>query len=112
VINMTEYVTNFNDVQKEEFKDLLRKFGDNRETYHAYSVGRLCTYGTVMGLDYGFDIKDDDHIIKYLILPDIDTLEFSINIRTNGAEIITENYKEKIYEFLKIYDTDSENLAL
>lgn len=99
----------FNDALKVEFKDMLEKFLEPRDYFHAYSISRMCTHAIMIGFDYGyFTVPNDDiHVGKVLDLKEYGKIEFMIDCRTNYGIIASSDSNAIINKFLTDYPTTS-----
>lgn len=99
----------YDDLLKVEFLDMLRRFTESREYFHAYSISRMCTHGTMIGFDYGYFTfpNDDNHIGKFLDLKEFGTIRFKIDCTTNYGQIVSKNSDDIIENFLSKYPTVS-----
>jgi len=99
----------YRDILKVEFKDMLCKFLNDRQIYHAYSIGRACTQGTLLGFDYYYYTVEGnpDVIGKYMDLEEYGELHFHIDTRTNYGRVFTKDSDTIIRNFLENYSTES-----
>lgn len=99
----------FRDILKVEFKDMLEKFVDDREVFHAYSIGRVCTQGTLLGFDYHYyTVGKSPHLVgKYLMLGKFGEVHFHIDTQTNYGYLAYDNSPDIINSFLANYSTES-----
>ncbi len=96
-------------ILKVEFKDMLVKFLNERELYHAYAIGRACTQGTMLGFDYRYyTVEGNPNVIGKLIdLEEYGEIHFYIDVHSNYGKIVTKNSDEIIQNFLDNYSDDS-----
>lgn len=96
------------DILKVEFMDMIERFLEPRAGFHVYTIGRMCTHGTMLGFDYGYQLSEVENcIIKFIDLKQYGTIYFSINYTTNNGCIITPNSDEIISNFLKYFSAES-----
>lgn len=100
----------YEDILKVEFKDMLQKFLEPRENFHAYAISRMCTQATMIGYDYGYYTfaSEDGYVGKYLDLGEFGVIAFKIDCRTNYGKIVSENSNEVINKFVSQYPVVSE----
>lgn len=99
----------YRDILKVEFKDMLEKFLNDREMYHAYAIGRACTQGTMLGFDYHYyTVEGNPNVIgKYIDLAEYGEIHFHINTQSSYGKIVTDNSDVIIKNFLNNYSVDS-----
>ena len=99
----------YRDILKVEFKDMLEKFLNDREIYHAYAIGRACTQGTLLGFDYHYyTVEGNPSVIGMCLdLEEYGELHFHIGTESNYGRIVTSNSDEIVLNFLENYATDS-----
>lgn len=100
----------YEDILKVEFKDMLQKFLEPRENFHAYAISRMCTHATMIGYDYGYYTFDSEegYVGKYLDLGKYGVIAFKIDCRTNYGKIVSEGSNKVINEFVSQYPVVSE----
>lgn len=101
--------SNYRDMLKVEFRDMIAKFTEDRNSYHMYSVDRAATMGTLVGFTYGYFIVENkpEIIGKYIDVKSYGKLEFHIDSTTQYATIVTPCYESLINDFLENYPTYS-----
>lgn len=101
----------YRDLLKVEFKDMLARLLEERDHYHMYSIGRLCTQGTMVGFDYGYyPIVDEPDVVgKYLDLKEYGRIDFSIDCVTGYGTVMDIKESETIIKnFLEQFSVDSD----
>lgn len=99
----------YRDNLKVEFKDMLEKFLEPRDHFHAYMISRMCTHATMIEFDYGYFVIPGDckHVGKVLYLKDFGEIRFIIDCDTNYGTIVSEDSDKVIKNFLDNYQTTS-----
>ena len=99
----------YEDILKVEFKDMLQKFLEPRENFHAYAISRMMTHATMIGYDYGYyTYSEEGYVGKYLDLEEYGTISFKLDCRTNYGKIVSEGSNEVINRFVSEYPVVSE----
>lgn len=108
-MNSSSQETEYQDLLKTEFKDMLSKFLEPRDYFHVYAIGRTCTHGTMLGFEYRYyTISDKTDVVgKYMILNGYGEIHFEINCNSNYGRIISDNSTEIIENFINNYNTNS-----
>lgn len=80
----------YRDLLKVEFKDMLSHLLEGRTHHHMYSIGRMCTQGTMVGFDYGYYTRPDElnTIGKYLDLKEFGRVDFVIDCDTGYGTLL------------------------